>query len=426
MEKFLHHIWQHRLLPKGALATIDGEPVEVLDPGLLNTDAGPDFFNAKVRIADRVWAGNVEIHVRASDWMRHGHHTDPAYDSVVLHVVAQSDARVTRTDGTPIPQMVMGGVEELNERHRALASAPATALPCVDVISSIPGIYITDWLTSLAFERLHAKVDRVLGLFERVEGDWRSVVYVVLARALGFSTNSDAFERLALSVPLRALMHHQGSPVSVEALLFGHAGMLSGARSGSPEEAYMNILRQEHAFLATKYGLGQPRTLGWRMARMRPQSFPHRRVALLAAMVSGGFLIGQTIFTVSNVDEARALFRVPVSKFWQEHFTFAPSEGFAGGVLSGSTMDSLIINVVAPVIYAFGERHGRPEMQERAADILSSLAPERNSIVRGFTDAGIPCPDALTSQALIQLRRAYCEPRKCLYCRIGHRCLTRR
>lgn len=427
MERYMQYMWQHRLWQRGALLTVDGEPVDVVDAGLLNTGAGPDFFNAKVRIGGRMWAGNVEIHVRASDWYRHGHDDMHGYGNVVLHVVARSDTRIMRSNNTAIPQLVMTGVEEFMRRHSTMTCTAAdNELPCAGILRATPAIYITDWISALAYERLYAKAERVMSCLRQVNGNWRAAFYVTLARAMGFSTNNDAFERLALAVPLNCLMHHQGNKVAVEAMLLGQAGLLAGAPPATPEEDYMNILRREYAFLSAKYGLPEPKPLGWRMARMRPQSFPQRRIALLAAIIAEGFGIACRLFSNSTVGQVRELLNVQVSEFWKHHYTFAtPYAANAGSVLSSSSVDSLIINAIVPTIAAYSVNNGCDDVREHAVEMLQQLLPERNNIVRTFESAGIVCRDAFTTQALVQLKRGYCEARKCMYCRFGHRYLTR-
>lgn len=422
----MQYVWQHRLWLAGDMFTVDGERVEVLDPGLRNTDAGPDFFNAKVRIANREWAGNVEIHVKASDWMRHGHDKDRAYDSVILHVVYNSDCRVSRPDGQLVPQLLLPCAADFNAKYRSIVDTAAD-LPCCKLIAGIPGIYLSDWLSSLAFERLFEKAERVHALAQRNGLDWREAIYIVLARSLGFSTNSDAFERLALAVPLRCLLKHQGDIDTVEGALFGAAGFLEGCDTGSKaEDCYRHKLSREYQFFASKYSLAAPQALAWKMARMRPQNFPHRRIALLAAMVTDGFAIARNMLAVKNLDEAKKLFDCHPGYFWRSHYTFCPSAAEVGTTLGQGSVMSLIINVVVPILYAYGSHHGIDELKNRAIGLLEEIPAENNRIVRIFTDAGIECRDAFTSQALIQLRRKYCEPRKCIYCRIGHRLLSQR
>lgn len=423
-ERLMQYVWQHRLWLPADMRTVDGTPIEVIDPGLLNNDAGPDFFNAKLRIGDRLWAGNVEIHVRASDWYAHGHDRDHAYDTVILHVVDTDDCRITRPGGDVIPQTVLACARDFSKSYHEMVDKPGPGLACAAEIASLPSIYISDWLTALAFERLYTKADRVEQLTKRLNGDWREAVYVTLARALGFHTNSDAFERLALATPLSRLLHHQGDLATIEGTLFGQAGLLPSIPTGTPEGDYVARLGGEHRFLAAKYGLTPLRSPGWKMARMRPQNFPHRRIAVLAATVSEGFSIARRILNVRNADDAVRLFDVQPGPFWASHYTFEPSQGRVGTALGSNSVNTLIINVVVPVIYAYGRCYGNNDMQEAAVDILQGLPPEQNSVIRLFEAGGISCGDSFTSQALLELRRNYCEPRKCLYCRLGHRFLA--
>ncbi len=420
----MQYVWQHRLWMPSDMKTVDGHRIDVVDPGLLNKDAGPDFFNAKVCIDGNVWAGNIEVHVRASDWYRHGHDRDKAYDNVILHVVGQDDGRIYRPDGQEIPQLVMPCSPEFSKRYHAMVNNPTVELACAEEIKSLPSIYMRDWLTALAMERLQAKADRAASLVERFQGDWRSVIYVILARALGFSTNSDAFERLALSMPLRRLMKHSDSQVAVEGMLFGQAGFLDDASVDDGPNHYVGRMQEEYRFMSAKYGLERPRSLGWKMARMRPQNFPHRRIATLAAMIASGFRIGYDLFAVDSVEAARRLFDIELTGYWSRRFNFGPPASRTVKALSQSSVDTLIINVVAPILYAYGTAYAEEELQTRAMELLGALKAERNSIVELFVAAGIECPDAFTSQALIELRREYCMGRKCLYCRIGHRLLA--
>ena len=423
----MQYVWQHRLWIPGTMTDVDGNAVSVIDPGLLNTNAGPDFFNAKVRIGSRMWVGNIEIHVRASDWHRHGHDSDKAYDSVVLHVVQNSDARIKRTNGEVIPQLVMQCAQDFHSRYNAMVNNPMVELSCAQYIPSVEPIHLRSWITALAHERLLAKCDRIHALYKRLNGDWQAVVFVTLARALGFGLNSEPFERMALSVPPAVLMKHRDNPLALEAVLLGQSGLLDeGQQVDASSAEYFERLRGEYSFMCAKFGLKAPESLGWKMARMRPQNFPHRRLAALAAIVAGGFAPASKIFYVKDIESARELFNVVLKGFWAGHVNFGP--GIDGGEARAFSTDSqniLIINVVAPLLAAYGELYGHEESRERAVAMLESLPAERNNITRLFRDAGIDCPDAFTSQALIQLRREYCEPRKCLYCRLGHRFLSR-
>ena len=386
----MHYVWQYRLVDPADMVTVDGRKVTVIDPGRHNTDSGPDFFNAKVRIGDRLWAGDVEIHVRASDWHRHGHHNDGAYDSVVLHVVDCDDVAVERRNGERIPQLVMRCAPDFHKRY----------------------------------ERAYAKAERIMEHLGRCAGDWEQTLYVTLARGLGFGTNAEPMERLALSLPLHFLRKHSDSATAIEALMFGQAGLLPERSDG---DRYADSLKREYAFLAHKFSLRPVESPGWKMARMRPANFPHRRVATLAAFVTGDFRLVSRMVGLKSVEDAIALLRTPLTGYWATRFTFSPvgSERMYETMSRASAM-VLVINVAVPLMIAYGMRHGDQELVQRGFDWLVEMPAESNSIVGAFASAGIEVKDAFTSQALIQLRREYCEKHGCLFCRIGHRLLSKR
>mgnify|MGYP001029708924 CR=1 FL=1 len=421
MERLMQYVWQHRLLLHTDMTTVDGRHVTVIDPGHLNKDAGPDFFNAKIRIGDHLWAGDVEIHVRASDWHRHNHHNDKAYDSVILHVVDRDDAQIKRTNGEIIPQMVMTCDSEFHRRYHQLVDRADIDLPCAPYIPGIPPLYLTDWLTGLAYERLHAKADHIAVLLKEYTGDWEQTCYVILARALGFSTNSEPMERLAKSLPLQFLRKHSDSLLTLEALFFGQGGFLDKAPAYDP---YVEQLVREHKFFAHKFSLKPLQPLGWKMARMRPHNFPHRRIALLAQLVSSDFRLVHRILAMKSPEEAMQLFTQPLTGYWANHFTFSPGSERTYEALSKASAAILVINVAVPLMMAYGTSHGDENTAMKAVEWLQQLPSESNSIVTLFANAGIRSNDAFTSQALIQLRRNYCEQRKCLFCRLGHRLLS--
>lgn len=424
MESLMQYVWQFRLWPVADMRTVDGERIEVLDPGTLNRDSGPDFFNAKVLIGGQLWSGNVEIHVRATDWMRHGHHNDHAYDSVVLHVVEVDDAPVFRPDGQKIPQMVMTCARDFSARYHHMVNNPARELPCGPELAAIPSLHLTDWITALGHERLFAKADRVLELAAAHQGNWAEAVYVTLARALGFGTNADAFEILAKTIPLKILLKHSDSLLSLEALLFGQAGLL-GAESAN-DDFYVGRLKEEYGFLAVKYGLQPSANCNWKMARMRPANFPHRRIAALAMLIFRGFTAVSRILACESEEQVREVFGFDLTGYWARRYSFGPPSAQGVRALSYSSVSVLIINAVAPVVYAYGTYTGDSSRQSLAIDLLHSLKPERNSIVDIYVRAGIEPRDAFTTQALIQLRKQYCLQRKCLFCRIGHKLLSQK
>ena len=422
MEKLMQYVWKHRLWRSEDMVTNTGKKVRVVDPGLLNTDAGPDFFNAKIEIDGHMWVGNVEMHYRATDWKRHRHDSDKAYDSVILHVVAKDDAPVRRTNGKLIPQLVLEVSPQFNADYASLVGA-TIEVPCAEKIKQVPHLTIVEWVEGLAFERLHGKVERIHQLLDSFNGSWEDVCYVTLARNFGFGINNDAFERLARRTPLRLLGKHSDSVLQIEALLFGQAGMLDAQKPGM--DSYYNQLCTEYAFLSNKFQLTPMEKESWKLFRIRPQNFPYRRIAMLAQFIEGGFRMMNRILEAEGEKEMRALFEVELSGYWTKHYTFGKPNERATATLSRSSIDIILINTVAPLLYAYGELTGNYEMTDKAIKLLEDLRAESNSIVAHFVAYGIDCPNALTSQALVQLKREYCDARKCIYCKIGHHLLSK-
>lgn len=422
MEKLMQYVWKHRLWRSEDMVTNTGKKVRVVDPGLLNTDAGPDFFNAKIEIDGHMWVGNVEMHYRATDWKRHHHDSDKAYDSVILHVVAKDDAPVRRTNGELIPQLVLEVSPQFNADYASLVGA-TIEVPCATKIKQVPHLTIVEWVEGLAFERLHGKVERIHQLLDSFNGSWEDVCYVTLARNFGFGINNDAFERLARRTPLRLLGKHSDSVLQIEALLFGQAGMLDAQKPGM--DSYYNQLCTEYAFLSNKFQLTPMEKESWKLFRIRPQNFPYRRIAMLAQFIEGGFRMMNRILEAEGEKEMRALFEMELSGYWTKHYTFGKPNERATATLSRSSIDIILINTVAPLLYAYGELTGNYEMTDKAIKLLEDLRAESNSIVSHFVAYGIDCPDALTSQALVQLKREYCDARKCIYCKIGHHLLSK-
>lgn len=418
----MQYVWKHRLWRSEDMVTNTGKKVRVVDPGLLNTDAGPDFFNAKIEIDGHMWVGNVEMHYRATDWKRHHHDSDKAYDSVILHVVAKDDAPVRRSNGELIPQLVLEVSPQFNADYASLVGA-TIEVPCATKIKQVPHLTIVEWVEGLAFERLHGKVERIHQLLDSFNGSWEDVCYVTLARNFGFGINNDAFERLARRTPLRLLGKHSDSVLQIEALLFGQAGMLDAQKPGM--DSYYNQLCTEYAFLSNKFQLTPMEKESWKLFRIRPQNFPYRRIAMLAQFIEGGFRMMNRILDAEGEKEMRALFEVELSGYWTKHYTFGKPNERATATLSRNSIDIILINTVAPLLYAYGELTGNYEMTDKAIKLLEDLRAESNSIVAHFVAYGIDCPDALTSQALVQLKREYCDARKCIYCKIGHHLLSK-
>lgn len=422
-EKLLQFLWEHRLWEQRDMYTTAGERVNIIDPGLRNTGSGPDFFNAKVEIDGRKWAGNIEIHVRSSDWHRHGHQHDPAYDSIILHVVGSADIEITNRNGRSLPQLVLPYTEDFAQRYRDMVCSPTAGLACAEALADIPSIYLTDWITNLGYERLYERADTVAERLGRLDGDWLATAYVTLARALGFHTNSAPMERLAMATPVRILLKHRSDRVAVEAILAGQAGFLDNAVDDE-NRAYIDRLRSDCHFMSAKFGLKPPASLGWKTGAVRPPNSPYRRLAALAALVADGFEFGHRFMHIASRDDATALLRVELSGYWLNHYAYGRKSASTPQALSADSVERLIVNAVVPLLYAYGTVNGIDACCERAVAVLESLGPESNYMVKPFIAAGIPCNDGFTAQALMQLHSAYCDARKCLFCRVGHRILA--
>ena len=407
------------------LSLESGERIRIIDPGMLNRDSGPDFFNAKVKIDGRTWAGNIEIHMRASDWHRHGHGSDPAYDNVILHVVADSDTRILRKDGSELPQMRVRLPENFYQTFAYLTSSNPE-IRCAGRLQGVDRLRRADWMETLAIERLQSKAARVEEALRDTHGDWNSACFRTLARALGFGLNGVPFEMLAQSIDLNHLRRHSDNILQMEAIFFGQAGMLDP--SVHTADLRYQLMCREYMFLAKKYRMHPIPGAAWKFARTRPQNLPYRRIALLAkAMAETPDLLQRIIRTDGEEDKLRPLFGWQVDAYWSRRFTFGADCRTEANPpsLSEAAIGVLLINAAAPLIYAYALLHCNHNLKEAAIALLKGLPPERNAIVRGWQQLGFSASDAAESQALIHLRKEYCDRHECLRCRFGHHILRR-
>lgn len=424
MEEIFQFLWSARMLGL-PLTLSSGERVRIIDPGIWNHDSGPDFFNAKVNVDGQTWAGNIEIHVRASDWHRHRHSADPVYDNIILHVVNIDDTRITRSDGTPIPQMAVSLPERFYETYSSLTSH-SPEIRCSRRLSEIDPIIRTDWIETLAIERLQSKAARVEETLKSLQGDWNGTCFITLARGLGFGLNSLPFEMLAKSISLNHLRRHSDNLMQTEAIFFGQAGLLDPTQH--PFDQRYQLMCREYSFLSRKYSLTPiPRT-AWKFARTRPQNLPYRRIALLAkAMAETPDLLRRIIATHGDDELLRPLFSWKIDPYWSRRYTFGSDcqTETRPPSLSNPSINLLLINVAAPLIYSYGLLHSDHEMKEEAMQLLLTLPPEKNSIIRDWQTLGFKTRDAMETQALLHLRREYCDLHNCLRCRFGHKLLRK-
>lgn len=419
-EQLLHYVWKFRLFPPSSLRTVDGLKVEVIDPGTHNSDAGPDFFNAKIKIGDELWAGNVELHRSSDEWVKHGHQNDPAYNSVILHLAERVNTPVINKKGVQVPQCVITVPEDIRRNVDYLLFSQSH-IPCKKFITTLPAPMLASYLDALSAERLERKTNDIFAHLERYGHSWDEVFYVLLARNFGFGLNADEFEKLALSLPFNYILRHNDDLFQIEALMFGQAAMLE---EEGLNDAYYIRLQKEYAFLKTKYGLKTREGLFFKSMRTRPRSFPQLRIAQLAALLQQPGRLFSLILEKEELPQLLALFQITPSEYWETHYSFGKTSPETDKRAGRNSLDVLLINTVAPMLFAYGKKTDADKYCDRAIRLLESIKPERNSIIREFAEAGIIPRHAFDSQALIQLRKEYCDTRKCLYCRIGHKLLS--
>ncbi len=418
-ESILHYVWQHKLFSAQHLFTNDGEAVEVIDVGKHNTDAGPDFFNAKIRIGETLWAGNVEIHTHSTDWSKHNHHSDKAYDSVILHVVSEIDGEVFREDGAKIPQLLLVYPNHISQNYDRLIGEQKW-IPCEDKISTVSGIVIESWKNALLTERLEQKMQAISTLLLDNNQHWEEAFYITLARNFGFGTNSQAFESLAKSVPLSVLGKHKDQLLQLEAVLFGQAGLLTDAAT----DEYSMLLKQEYSFLQAKFGLQPMARSQWKLLRLRPDNFPHVRIAQFAALIHSSSKLFSKIVDNTEIEYLRSIFVCEPSDYWKHHYVFSHHSSLSDKKLGAQSINVILINTVVPFLFCYAQQKNNQVLKDKALQLLELLPPERNAIITAWQKLGIGSVSAYDSQALLQLKKQYCDDKKCLRCRIGHKVLT--
>ena len=422
METLLHYVWKHKLYEASELLTGRGISFEIIDQGMHNFNAGPDFFNAKIKMEGRIWVGNIEIHTASSDWYKHQHEKDKAYNSVILHVAETIDTDEIRDSaGRIIPQWMMKIPERIRANYLFLLNND-TSIPCLGKFSEIPDIYLSDWKNALLIERLERRTNALLQLLDERKDDWNEVFYIALARNFGFGINNDAFERLAKSLPLNIIRKHQDSATQVEALFLGQAGLFDDE---NPEDEYFLELQKEYNFLRKKYKLNPLEPHIFRSLRIRPNNFPHIKIVQLAAIIRKKQGLFSNLLSISELAPLYSLFCSEISEYWLTHYHFGKSSVKKTKNLGLSAIQLLVINTVVPVFFAYGRKKNLETYTERAMHFLESLKPESNSIITMFSRSGMQIQNACDTQALIQLKREYCEQKKCIYCRIGHKLLTK-
>lgn len=430
MEALLHYVWKHKLFPLKEILTEDGQTVEVIDPGLHNSNAGPDFFNAKVKIGGTLWVGNVEIHDKASDWFSHGHDKDARYDNVVLHVCSVLDAQAVNTNGKLLCQLELQVPANVQAHYVELLREDLYP-SCHRIIPSLSSLMVHSWMSALQVERLERKMEDILLRVKRCDGSWEAAYFMTLARNFGFGINGDVFEEWAFNVPLQAVGHHRDNLFQIEAIFMGQAGLLDfntvpdRYRKDAIEEGYFKKLCEEYKYLAHKFSLKPIDVKLWRFLRLRPQNFPHIRISQLASLYYRRKVGLSQLLEATDIESAKNVLSTQVTPYWETHYTFGSTSVRNEKNLSAFSLNLLLINTVVPMFFAYGRHKQDDRLCERAFTFLEQLKAENNHIVRMWAQCGLVVQNAGDSQALIQLKTAYCDRKDCLRCRIGYEYLKR-
>lgn len=395
MEKLLHYVWMHKLLPSKKLTTTDGRNIEILDPGQHNPNQGPDFCNARIHIEGILWVGNVEIHTLASDWARHGHEQDPVYNTTILHVVENADTEIFTQNGNEVPQVIVKVPQEVKDNYEVLLRT--TDYPrCHKFVPNIEPLKAHAWFDALLAERMETRSRRILDILKECRGDWEHTTFVTLARNFGFGLNGDIFEMWAKRLSLSAAGKHRDNLFQIESMFLGQAGLIDRIA----DEELKERMQAEFRFLSHKFTLPEPMdTSNWHYMRTRPQNFPDVRIRQLARLFHEGHC------TMSSLLDAQSLNEIDMK--------------LADAGLSKGSRTLIIINTVANLLYAYDIHHGTYEYRTRAMQFLEQLPGESNYILKQWKACGLEVGTAYDSQALIQLKKEYCDHAKCLNCRFG-------
>ena len=416
-EDFLQFIWKQNLFFKTNLFSTNGNAVEIIDVGKQNFDAGPDFFDARVKIDNVLWAGNIEIHLKSSLWYAHGHDGDSAYENVILHVVLEDDSSVVLENEREIPCIELSFTRELLDNYRSLMSS-VKWIPCYDEISTIQSFFVRNWLDRMLLERLERKSNEIQEILEQNNNSWEETFYQVLARYFGMKVNADPFQQLARSIPMKFLARQKNSLGQLEALLFGQSGLFD---KFDCEDEYLDGLKHEYAFLANKYQLKALSPSRWKWLRLRPSNFPTIRIAQFAALVHNSHSLFSQMLTANSIDEISNLLNCQASEYWTTHYQFGLKSNEKVKVFGQSSIDGLIINCVVPVLFLYGRVNDSQKWKDQACEMLNKVSPEKNSITRKWKECGVDVKSAYDSQALLQLKTNYCDLSNCLQCEFGNR-----
>lgn len=415
-EDFLQYVWKTRQFDQQQLATSEGEKIEVVSTGDHNIDAGPDFFNARIRIKEQLWAGSVEIHLRTTDWVRHGHQYDAAYQNVVLHVVYEHDTLLRSKSGSVIPTLVLQGriQDDLFARYQQFL-LNRQWVACAPQLRQVPGILASGWMARLLPERLEAKTLLIRQELELTGCDWEQAFYRILLRTFGMRVNAEPFAWLARTLPWHLLARKSDQLPVLEALLLGQAGLLPD----EAPDAYCRELRATYESLCGLHRLQPQPGHNWKHSRMRPSNFPAIRIAQLAALLHKSPRLFGALREAHHLNRVYELLNAEPGGYWLTHYLPGVASASSRKRLGEQMLQLIVINVVIPFLFVWGELHDDDETRQRALNWLEQLPAESNSLIRNWAEGGITATTAAESQALIHLHRNYCTKKRCLNCHFG-------
>lgn len=414
-ERLLQYIWQFQYFNKAAMTTAEGELLQVIHPGFHNTNQGPDFIDAKIKIDHTVWAGSIELHINASNWKDHKHDGDSNYKNVVLHVVWQHDVNLHLSFSTlvledKVPKFLLAKYDELMKA--------GSFIPCEKNIQQVNTLTWTSWKERLLVERLQHRSAMVFELAGKTNHHWEELFWWMLAKNFGVKVNSNAFEKIAQSIPIKVLAKHKNQVQQLEALLLGQAGLLEKDFS----EKYPQLLQKEYRFLKNKYQLPKVEAPLF-FLRMRPANFPSLRLAQLAMLVHSSVHLFSSVKESSDLATIKKLINVTANDYWHYHYILDDPTAYKKKNTGAQMIDNILINTILPVLFAYGMYHKENHYKEIALQWLGEISPEKNAVTKRFALLGVENKNACDSQALLQLKKDYCDKKRCLDCAIGNKLL---
>lgn len=414
-EDFLHYVWRYKKFESNSLQTANGERLTIENVGSYLENAGPDFFNGQITIDGQKWAGNIELHLKSSDWYLHHHEKDAAYENVILHVVWEHDVDIFRKNNVEIPVLILKDyvAQDFVTNYEQLA-APKSWIYCENQIGAVDDFTFSNWQERLFIERLERKQKPIERLFLELNKDWEAVLFCLLAKNFGLNTNGVAFMDLAQNIPFFVIRKEASDPINLEALFLGFSGLLDGEK----EDVYYKELQNRFGYLVLKYQLAYKRTIPLQFFKLRPDNFPTIRLSQLAHVFASNKQLFTSCILAKSIKEVNAIFDVGVSDYWQTHYTFDKVSPKRAKKLSAKFIELVMINTIVPLQFAYFKSRDE-DIQERLMTLMHEVQPESNVIIDKFKSFGIPIRNAYQSQAFLQLKNEYCNPKKCMSCGIG-------